>query len=67
MANTNCGKQQQMILFLLRFLELIFPRLTQLLKNLQLVGGNSVGYLQSVVDLSQGSPKKNPHSDQSGI
>ena len=33
----------------------------------QLVGGKPVGYLQSVVDLSQGSPKKNPHSDQSGI
>ena len=41
MANTNCGKQQQMILILLRLLELIFPRLTQLLKNLQLLGGKS--------------------------
>ena len=52
------------------FVKLIFPSLTHTcmtqLKT-QLLGGKLVGYLQSVVDLTQGPPTTNPESGQSGI
>ena len=40
--------------------------MTQLQKP-QLIGGKPVGYLQSMVDMTRGSPKTNPGNGQSEI
>ena len=37
------------------------------IKKPQLVGGKPVGYLQSVLGLTEGSPKTNPDSGQDEI